>query len=186
MRIAAVLFILAAALFCVWVYARAQNASPQLPAVVQPPVVNQGPGSTFSYGQQGGVTAGTLNLGPIPRQILSDEAGIISLSLIKSRTNGNISVETGTIGCWDCDRLATQIEGIFRSVPGYTVKSVRHGILGFPYKGVAVGVRSKNSIPDCAKAIVDAFHNAGFNIGLIEFTPAEGSDAALVVFESST
>jgi hypothetical protein len=29
-----------------------------------PPVVNQGPGSAFSYGQQGGITAGTLNIAP--------------------------------------------------------------------------------------------------------------------------
>jgi hypothetical protein len=29
-----------------------------------PPVVNQGPGSAYSYGQQGGINAGTINVAP--------------------------------------------------------------------------------------------------------------------------
>jgi hypothetical protein len=32
-----------------------------------PPVVHQGPGSAFSFGQQGGITAGTVNIGPTDR-----------------------------------------------------------------------------------------------------------------------
>ena len=40
----------------------------------QPPAVNQGPGSAYSYGQQGGITAGTLNIAP-SRWAFSDQLG---------------------------------------------------------------------------------------------------------------
>lgn len=37
------------------------------------PTINQGPGSALSFGQQGGITAGTVNIGP-QRRTLSDPA----------------------------------------------------------------------------------------------------------------
>ena len=50
----------------------AREASAQAPSTTQRlPVVNQGPGSAFSLGQQGGVTTGTINTGP-QKRILSD------------------------------------------------------------------------------------------------------------------
>ncbi|MGH9350589.1 MAG: hypothetical protein ACRD2G_00220 [Terriglobia bacterium] len=42
-----------------------------------PPSVTQGPGSAYSNGQQGGITAGTVNIAPPPRTITEDEASII-------------------------------------------------------------------------------------------------------------
>src|ERR1700720_4564363 len=70
-RLAATLLILALVSFCAWIYTNAQAQNPIPPTaspISPPPTVNQGPGSAFSYGQQGGVTAGTVNVGPVPRR----------------------------------------------------------------------------------------------------------------------
>jgi hypothetical protein len=39
-----------------------------------PPAVNQGPGSAYSYGQQGGITAGTVNVAP-SRAVFTSQLG---------------------------------------------------------------------------------------------------------------
>jgi hypothetical protein len=41
----------------------------QSPPAAQAPVVNQGPGSAYSSGQRGGITAGTVNIGPGSRHL---------------------------------------------------------------------------------------------------------------------
>src|SRR5262249_31146447 len=47
----------------------AAKAEPNQMAQNNPPNVTLGPGSIFSYGQTGGIAAGTLNVGPIPRML---------------------------------------------------------------------------------------------------------------------
>jgi hypothetical protein len=53
----------------------------QAQQMTAPPVVNQGPGSAFSYGQQGGVTAGTINVAP-PRAAFTEDLGKQLLALM--------------------------------------------------------------------------------------------------------
>src|SRR5229473_1988720 len=48
----------------VWPPANGSAEAQNTPSSIQPPIINQGPGSAYSYGQQGGITAGTVNIGP--------------------------------------------------------------------------------------------------------------------------
>jgi hypothetical protein len=48
----------------------------------QSPVVNQGPGSAFSYGQQGGITAGTINIGPTRRSLSDPRAASLKQQML--------------------------------------------------------------------------------------------------------
>ena len=58
-RLSVILLICAAVIFSAYVYSRAQT-----PPSGAPPTITQGPGSAYSTGQQGGVTAGTVNIAP--------------------------------------------------------------------------------------------------------------------------
>jgi hypothetical protein len=51
----------------------------------QTPTVNQAPGSAYSYGQQGGITAGTINIGP-GRLAFSSQLGEQLLEHMPNRT----------------------------------------------------------------------------------------------------
>jgi hypothetical protein len=90
-RIAVILFVVAAAPFSAWVYARAQNQNPyNAPALT----VNQGPNSAYSYGQRGGITAGTINIGP-GRLAFSSQLGEQLLERMPNRTK---KVEMQVVG----------------------------------------------------------------------------------------
>jgi hypothetical protein len=68
-----------------------------------PPVVNQGPGSAYSYGQQGGSTIGTLNVGAVPRRVPTTQASALTTAIRQRNITGIIEVQTDVMGCIDCD-----------------------------------------------------------------------------------
>jgi hypothetical protein len=159
--------------------AQAQN---QPPPASQPPIVNQGPGSAFSYGQQGGVTAGTVNIGPIPRRLAPAQADMLSAELAQRNPSGVIEVQTDMMACPDCDSFAKQLEILLRSAPALTVNPVRNGMTITAFKGVALGVRDKNKIPHSAQGILDAFHAMGADLSVIQQSPYDaGTDAVLII-----
>lgn len=55
--------------------------------VAQAPTVTQGPGSAYSNNQQGGITAGTVNIGKLPRHLTPDQREIIINSLRGKRVS---------------------------------------------------------------------------------------------------
>jgi hypothetical protein len=60
------------------------NGEAQAPPTGQPPVVNQAPGSAYSYGQKGGITAGTINIAP-GRLTFSPDLGRQLLALMPDK-----------------------------------------------------------------------------------------------------
>jgi hypothetical protein len=77
-----------------------------------PPIVTQGPGSAFSYGQQGGQTIGTY-VAPKPqsRQLRAAQAEKIRAALMGKR----LSLVVVGSGSEEAIRFANEIEGALRS-----------------------------------------------------------------------
>jgi hypothetical protein len=147
-----------------------------------PPVVNQGPGSAYSVGQQGGITAGTLNVGSVPRRLPQSQAATLASALALRNISGIIEVQSDLMGCLDCDSFAKQLEELLRSSPALKIVPIRNGMTMLPFRGVALGVRDKNNVPASAQAIVDAFRAAGGNLFIVEVPPNNpDSDAVLII-----
>jgi hypothetical protein len=70
------------------------------------PIVNQGPGSAFSYGQQGGITAGTVNIAP-QRAQFSDQLGAQLLSHMPDK---NKEVELRTVGSGEDQKVGSDVQ----------------------------------------------------------------------------
>jgi hypothetical protein len=163
------------------------NAQGSPPPAVQPPVVNQGPGSAYSSGQQGGITLGTLNMGPVPRRVPPAQTNIISAALAQNKTSGIVEVQTDMMACPDCDGFATQLENVLRSAPGLTVKPIRNGMTITGFKGVALAVRNKSQLPPSVATVLNAFRAAGLELPVIEGQPNNAdSDAVLIVAQPIT
>jgi hypothetical protein len=83
----------------------------------QTPTVNQGPGSAYSYGQQGGITAGTINIGP-GRLAFSDQLGRELLAHMPTKKK----VRLTSIGPTNADQaVGTEIQN-FLQQNGYDVE----------------------------------------------------------------
>jgi hypothetical protein len=81
----------------------------------QPPIVNQGPGSAFSYGQQGGITAGTVNIAPA-RVPFTSELKADLLQKLKT----NKPIELMTVGNNEDQKIGDEVLN-FLKANGYQV-----------------------------------------------------------------
>lgn len=89
----------------------------------QPPAVNQGPGSAYSYGQQGGITAGTLNIAP-SRLAFSDDLGNALLARMPEKKK----VIMFTVG-GNADQSAATNFQVFLQRNGYEVQRKLVGMM---------------------------------------------------------
>jgi hypothetical protein len=91
-----------------------------------PPAVYQGPGSAYSSGQQGGITAGTVNIAP-PRAAFSPQVGNDLLAHMPSRK----SVVLNTVG-GDADQKVGDDVQQFLEGNGYSVQRRSIGMMAPP------------------------------------------------------
>jgi hypothetical protein len=96
----------------------AQTSSPN-----QPPTVNQGPGSAYSYGQQGGITAGTINIGP-GRLAFSSQLGNELLAKMPAKKQ----VLIRSVGGAADQNVANEIQA-FLDQNGYEIQRMSFGML---------------------------------------------------------
>jgi hypothetical protein len=99
-----------------------QSTTTQAP----PPVVNQAPGSAFSYGQQGGITAGTINVAP-GRLAFSEQLGNELVTKMPQKKTVNIR----SVGGNSDQSVANEIQ-TFLQQRGYTVNRTVIGMLSPP------------------------------------------------------
>jgi hypothetical protein len=124
----------------------------------------------------------TFNLGPVPRRIPDKQVADISAALRKSNPSGIIEVQTDMMACPDCDGYAKQIAAILSSAPNLIIKSVRNGMTMTPLRGIAIGVRDTNKVPDDVQLIMKAFGSIGANLMTVQWRPNyEDSDAVFVI-----
>jgi hypothetical protein len=140
----------------------AQNSTPNTLGDI---INNQG---IVTQGQHGN---NTIIQGPVARHISSAEAESISSFLRSSDAKGIIEVMTDLMACPDCDGFAKQIEGIIRSAPNITVVPLRNGMTFREFKGVAIGVKDINKVPESVRVIVSAFKSIGGNLHIISVPP---------------
>ncbi|HTT84735.1 MAG TPA: hypothetical protein VMF67_14755, partial [Rhizomicrobium sp.] len=89
-----------------------------------PTTLNQGPGSAYSYGQQGGITAGTVNITP-QRAEFTPQLGNELLEHMPAKDK---KVFLRTVGSVDDQKIGTGIQK-FLIPNGYTVQRERIGML---------------------------------------------------------
>jgi hypothetical protein len=87
------------------------------------PVVNQGPGSAYSYGQQGGITAGTINIGP-GRLAFSSQLGNELLAKMPAKKQ----VLIRSVGGAADQNVANEIQA-FLHHSGYEIQRTSIGML---------------------------------------------------------
>ena len=96
-----------------------------------PSTVNQGAGSAYSYGQQGGVTAGTINIGPMQRHLsVADKAAMLA-RIPKTR---KISIMV-VLNDAEANNLASEIDAFLRN-SGYQVDGP-HGAMMWSHSGTS-------------------------------------------------
>jgi hypothetical protein len=161
--------------------ARWLNGGPLMPAAAQAP---GGFNPNCTFGNNNNNNCNQYNFGPAQRRITEQQANIIASALSASKVKGSVAVQTDMMACTDCDSFANQLAAIIRSVPGWTVQSIRNGITMTPYRGMALGVKNKAAPPASANAIVAAFQAIpGASLQLIDANPPEGFDSVLEVFQ---
>jgi transposase-like protein len=102
-------------------------------------------------------------------------------ALASQKIGGNVEVLTDLMACPDCDNFAKQIENMLSSVNGWTVIPVRNEMSMYDFRGVALGVKDKSSIPGSAKAIVSAFRSAGLTLEIVQIPPSHGADSVFII-----
>jgi hypothetical protein len=125
------------------------------------------------------VNCNTFNIAPTARHLSDAQANDLASALAATHVTGNIAVQTDMMGCTDCDSFANQLQQIIGSVPGWTVKPVRNGLTLVPFKGVALGVKNKDQMPQTAVALETAF--GGKVLVLNANTIPEGTDTVIFV-----
>ena len=91
-----------------------------------PSAVNQGPGSAYSYGQQGGVTAGTINIAP-GRLAFTEQLGNELLSKMPVKKPVRIQSVGG-----NADQLIANEIQVFLQQQGYSVQRTMIGMMAPP------------------------------------------------------
>jgi hypothetical protein len=147
-----------------YVYPKANaQASNQPSAATQAPVVNQGPGSAYSTGQQGGVTAGTVNIGPIPRRLPPDKIAGIRDKL----TGVHLSLDVVVAGGRESKQFAEDIINAI-SVPGINITDRLNFDLMPGWEGVTIYDPEENIV-----AIRDALTAANIHISPAQNRPGQ-------------
>jgi hypothetical protein len=91
-----------------------------------PTTIYQGPGSAYSYGQQGGVTAGTINIAP-SRSLFTPELGKDLLSHMPTKK----PVALQTVGGMADQSVGDEVQKFLQD-NGYTVQRMSAGIMAPP------------------------------------------------------
>ena len=86
----------------------------------QPPIVTQGPGSAYSTGQQGGITAGTVNLGPQRRQLKEQQKHEMITALAKA--HGKVLIIR--LGDPEAAALSADFTDVFQKAGWETIRLV--------------------------------------------------------------
>jgi len=86
-----------------------------------PPSVIQGPGSAFSYGQTGGITAGTVYVGPQARDLNSAWGAPLKAQILKDLPRDQEISVTSIMGDAESSDLAVQIYD-FLKANGFKLK----------------------------------------------------------------
>jgi hypothetical protein len=138
------------------------DAQAQNQPASQPPIVNQGPGSAFSYGQQGGQTIGTY-IAPKPqsRHLTTTEAGDIKTNL-QSKTS--LAVLVIDAGGEEPRGLANDLRTILAGA-GATVSNLSIDNATPPFYGIQI---LKSSPAEGREIIRSALASAGLSIDVTE------------------
>jgi hypothetical protein len=91
------------------------------------PNVVQGPGSAFSYGQTGGITAGTINVGPPPRNLNSPWGEPLKIQILRDLPRDKEISVMALMGDTESADLAQQIFE-FLKTNGFKLKGDTIGI----------------------------------------------------------
>jgi hypothetical protein len=90
-------------------------AEAQSPTLPPPPNITLGPGSVFSYGQTGGITAGTVNIGPQPRDLNSAWGEPFKSQMLRNLPRDKDLTVTSILGDTETSDLAVQIWNFLKS-----------------------------------------------------------------------
>ena len=82
----------------------------------QIPIVNQGPGSAYSFGQQGGITAGTVNIAPPKRELSDPKALTLKNKMLTELSRDKPITVTALIGDAESIQFAQLDFGAFGEV----------------------------------------------------------------------
>ena len=93
----------------------------------QPPIINQGPGSAFSIGQQGGITAGTVNIAPTRAAFTA----ALREDLLKQMRSKQKPVQLRTVGGTEDQRIGDQVQEFLTS-HGFVVHRHAIGVMAPP------------------------------------------------------
>jgi hypothetical protein len=124
-----------------------QNVTPSSPAG-QPPIVNQGPGSAYSFGQQGGVTAGTVNIGPTKRSLSDPRAETLKHQMLSDFPRDKPITITALLGDAESVEFANEIHDFLKQ-NGFKMKEpdgITQGVFTKPPKGLIRDDRSDGEI----------------------------------------
>jgi len=86
-----------------------------------PPVVNQGPGSAYSFGQQGGITAGTVNIGPTKRSLSDSRTEPLKTQMLSELPRDKPITVIGLLGDSESVGFATEIHAFLKG-NGYNMR----------------------------------------------------------------
>lgn len=86
-----------------------------------PPAINLGPGSAYSYGQQGGLTAGTVNLAPPQRTLSAPYASTLKSQMLSEIPKDKPITIMAILGDTESINFANEIY-LFLKQNGFTMK----------------------------------------------------------------
>jgi hypothetical protein len=112
-----------------------------------PPTVNQGPGSAYSNGQQGGVTAGTVIIGPQKRDFSDPRFAPIKQSMLAEFPKDKPIAVYSTMGDPESYSFGGEIYNFLKNA-GLQMKEsgVSQGVFTEPIQGISRHVKQDGSI----------------------------------------
>ena len=110
------------------------------------PAINQEPGGALPFGQQGGITAGTVNIGP-QRRVLADESFVEMRNQLLALPRDRKISFIATMGDTETIEFRNQITEFMRS-NGFKFddRDIAHAVWSKPFHGVKLVDRPDGSI----------------------------------------
>jgi hypothetical protein len=105
-----------------------------------PPNVTLGPGSIFSYGQTGGIAAGTLNVGPIPRMLNQPRMEALKKQILSELPKDKPITVMAVMGDSEAINFASQIHAFLKDngFPLSEQNGISQGVFSVSVKGLNV------------------------------------------------
>jgi hypothetical protein len=104
----------------------------------QMPIVNQGPGSAYSFGQQGSITAGTVNIAPPKRELSDPKALTLKNKMLTELSRDKPITVTALIGDAESIQFAQEIHEFLKQ-NGFRMKEP-NGISQAIFAGAPKGI----------------------------------------------